>query len=139
MKKNLLKRTATMLLVLCLLASLGLAYAVDTSDHAVARAGYTYARAELSISSTGEADCYGQLRLLTNYTASGTLTLQKKDGDSWTELKTWSASGSGSVSCEKTWYVTSGNTYRVEYSMDIYNASGTYVDTATAYSSIVNY
>lgn len=45
-------------------------------------------------------------------TSEGKLYLQKKNGSSWTTVISWSFSGTGTVCVSKTYYGTTGVTYR---------------------------
>jgi len=94
---------------------------------------------DLSISNAGLANCYALVKLLfTSDTVKLSITLQRQSGSSWSEVKSWSTSGSGSVSLEKEWYVTTG-TYRVYATAQVYNSSGTLLETAIAISNSVQY
>lgn len=79
------------------------------------------------------ATCQGVLELKSNYTASCTMTLQRKKSGEWTKVTSWSSSGS----IVKYTSVTSGKTYRVRFHGSVKNSKGTTVDTFTAYSKTV--
>ncbi len=85
----------------------------------------------LNISSSGRADCYSQVVLdNTSDTAELTMELQRSNGgNSWRTIKTWSTSGSDTVTLDKDWYVTSGYTYRVHITVDVYTSSGSFAET----------
>ena len=85
----------------------------------------------LDISSSGRADCYSQVVLdNTSDTADLTMELQRSNGgNSWRTIKTWSTSGSDTVTLDKDWYVTSGYTYRVHITVDVYTSSGSFAET----------
>lgn len=93
--------------------------------------------ADLSISS-GSATCTGTATTVSGYTCDATLRLQRYTNSKWKNVKTWTLSGKTNRFSE-TYYVTSGYEYRLEITADVYNSSGTLVDTATVYSNQVNY
>ena len=83
----------------------------------------------LEISRSGRASCRASVDV-------SSLSYLCKDG---TVIKSWTASGKGSVSLDKSWYVTSGSDYQVVASATVYNSTGNYVDSGTAYSDVVSY
>ena len=95
----------------------------------------------LDISSSGRADCYGQVALDSiSDTADLTMELQRSNGgNSWRTIKTWSTSGSDTVTLDKDWYVTSGYTYRVHVTVNVYTSSGNLAETESENSLTVNY
>lgn len=97
-------------------------------------------QAELSVSSSGKTTCNGTVKLRNGYTGEMTMTLQcSANGVIWTEVKTWTDSGSGTLELEHSYYVASGYWYRVETSVDTYNALGTFIESASAFSDICRY
>ena len=97
--------------------------------------------ASLDISSSGRADCSSNAMLrISGDSADLTMSLQRSsNGTSWTTVKTWTESGRGSISMDESWYVLSGYFYRVKATVEVYNSSGTLVESATAYSATVEY
>jgi hypothetical protein len=94
---------------------------------------------DLTISSNGYADCYSRVSLTySSDTVTLTMELQKQNGSAWNKVNSWNTSGSGTVSLGKGCYVNSG-TYRVKATAQVYNSSGSLIETATAYSITVNY
>ncbi|MBR5970786.1 MAG: hypothetical protein IK016_10655 [Lachnospiraceae bacterium] len=51
-----------------------------------------------------------------NLYTSGTLYIERKDGNTWVQVASTSVSGTGRVSATKTYTGTSGKTYRARYS-----------------------
>lgn len=97
--------------------------------------------AGLSINSSGLATCAGDVTLYDNsYSTILTVQLQKSTGNGWSIIKTWTSSGSGIAGTviEESYYVTNG-TYRVCATANVYDASGMFVETESAYSSNVTY
>ena len=94
-----------------------------------------------SISSSGYADCYGQVDLdKTSDTAELTMELQRSsNGDDWETIKGWITSGKYAVELSKGWYVASGYIYRVHITARIYTSSGSLVETAIEDSFNVKY
>lgn len=95
----------------------------------------------LNISLSGRADCYSQVVLDdTSDTAELTMELQRSNGgNSWRTIKTWSTSGSDTVTLDKDWYVTAGYTYRVYATVNVYTASGNLAETESEDSLKVTY
>jgi len=93
--------------------------------------------AGLSISSSGKSTCTGSVTpSSSSYTSKLTVGLQKSTGSGWSTIKTWTASGRGSAGADLvSYYYVSNGTYRVSSTAKIYNASGTLLETETAYSA----
>ena len=138
MKKtsNRFTRILTVLLSLCMLT-----FTFSTASAAEATVQPRYQRicyftASLEISSSGRATCYGSV---TPWDSTDivdlTMELQRTtSGGIWTTIKTWTNSGSVSVSVDKDWYVASGYYYRVAVNASLYTADGTFVEGVTEYS-----
>ena len=94
-----------------------------------------------SISSSGYADCYGQVDLnRTSDTAELIMELQRSsNGYDWDTIKSWTASGKCAVELSKGWYVASGYSYRVHITVRVYTSSGSLVETATEDSFTAKY
>jgi hypothetical protein len=97
--------------------------------------------AGLSISSSGKSTCTGSVTpSSSSYTSKLTVGLQKSTGSGWSTVKTWTASGRGSAGADLvSYYYVGSGTYRVSSTAKIYNASGTLLETQTAYSSTKTY
>ena len=91
--------------------------------------------AELDISTSGRADCYGYVRTRTGYSVDFTMELLR-DGRT---IKSWSDSGSGIISISEPYYVTPGHDYQVVVSADVYNSQGRLVDTPSTESIVISY
>lgn len=97
-------------------------------------------RVNLSISDSGCAQCVGQVELRdSSYEIDLAVELQRNNGWSWSTIKSWSASGTGVVSLDKEWYVSSGYTYRVYASAEVTAPDGTVVETVPTYSLASKY
>lgn len=127
-----------MVMVLCLLLMLSV----------IAPTGYAEARytristfvADLTISSSGLASCYSNVKSsVSTDKIELTMNLQQYSGGAWKTIKSWDTSGTGTVSLSKTWYVSSGYSYRVQAIAYVYDSSGTLQESPTAYSSTVTY
>ena len=71
--------------------------------------------AELTISGS-TANCVGEVwAYSTSSSCTISMKLQKKNGSSWTTLKTWSDDGNGSATMSESYTISSG-TYRVKVS-----------------------
>lgn len=96
--------------------------------------------ADLSITSSGLSSPYGRVKLSNSTdTVKLTVELQQKNGSSWDTIKSWSTTGSGTVYLDKTWYVSSGYTYRTHVTADVSNSSGSLEESAELNSSTVTY
>lgn len=92
----------------------------------------------LSISADGTATCQGTVALYgsSNY-ANMTISIQQLKNGGWVSIKSWSATHSKYVF--GSYGVSKGYAYRAVTSARVYSASGSYIETPTAYSSIVYY
>lgn len=130
---------ATVMVVCLLVASLS-ASAAESKTIQPRLTGVSDMQVDLDITSAGRADCYSRVALESGYT--GTLTMELKYSSNrilWDSEKTWSTSGSGTFTLDKSYYVSSGNYYYVVATVDVYNAAGTFVETVSLESSIYSY
>ena len=94
----------------------------------------------LSITSKGLATCTSDMTLRSGVTAEMTVTLYKStDKKSWDYVKSWDTSGSSMLMIEKSYYVMSGYYYKSVLSADIYNSSGSLVESISSTSNIHYY
>lgn len=69
-----------------------------------------------------------------NYKATLTCTLQRLASNGWTDTDiTWSNSGTATVEASKSWISLSTGDYRIKAVAVVTDASGKYIETATAY------
>ena len=140
------KRITTMTLTLLLIATCltPMVFAAQNISTTIPIAAPRFAcidifEVDLSIASSGYADCYSRVNLSSSsYSATLTMELQRQSGSTWNKVNSWSTSGRDLISIGKGWYVTSG-TYRVKATAQVYSSSGSLLETATAYSVTVNY
>lgn len=129
---------------LLILASLLICTAFTSAQDGTLQPRYTNIRsltASLEISTSGCASCYGKV-MLTKSTDTVDLTMElqrSSDGTSWHTVKTWDTSGSGTIYLDKDWYVTSGYSYQVHITAEVYSSNGALVETAPTDSLTVNY
>ena len=96
--------------------------------------------ASLTISATGNANCTGKALLTSGYTGVLTMVLQQStNGRDWSEVETWTGSGIGRISLNKSIFVTSGYQYRVLVTVEITTSNGVFVEDSTEYSAIAKY
>lgn len=93
--------------------------------------GVTFNGSTANVSS----NCYAWY---SNYKVYITVTLQKINGVSISNLKSWSSNGTGSAHVSETYSVDRGS-YRVQTSVTVYDASGNHVESVTDYSNIKVY
>ena len=142
--RNLLEGKYKCLFCLLLTASLLISSAFTSVQDEVLQPRYTNIRsltASLEISKSGCASCYGKV-VLTKSTDTVDLTMElqrSRDDTSWDTVKTWDTSGSGTIYLDKDWYVTSGYSYRVHVTAEVYSSNGTLVETAPTDSLTTSY
>ena len=96
---------------------------------------------DFSISSNGSALCYSSAEVDTaSYNITLDMQLQRSsNGRTWSTVRNWSSSGTGSALLDKIYYVSPGYDYRLHVTATVSNASGRILETATKDSSIVSY
>lgn len=97
--------------------------------------------AELSIDSSGGASCTGNATLYNRSdTVALSVQLQRYASGGWSNVKSRSISAHGNTPAEivNSYYVTRGK-YRVSCTAKVYNASGSLLETQTAYSATQTY
>ncbi len=124
------------------------AYAADGAENAgtqgVITPQFTYISLlspGLSINSSGRATCMGLASAYdSSHTTWLTVELQKSTGSSWSTIKSWSASSTGTsvATVYADYYVVYG-TYRVCATAEVYNAYGTLLESKSLYSNTVTY
>ena len=135
------------------LAKLGITYGMDllvdvfdvcSGIVATAAGSVTYIHSlatTVKISDSGQAICQGRatLNAITN-SASLTMKLQRSsNGSSWTTLKTWTATDTGTIFMEESWPVAPGYYYQTVVTAEAYTSSGSVAETVTASSAVVKY
>ena len=137
-------RKLPLMLSLLLMLSLFVPAAHATNDERMViqpkYAGISRLSAVFSISAAGKSSCGSEVKLSNStYSVELTMELQQKNGNSWETIKTWTTSGSGTVSLDKSWYVTSGSTYRIHTTAAVYNSAGRLVEAPTVDSASQKY
>ena len=100
---------------------------------------FSMLNADLSIDDNGKSSCSGNVTL-NNSSYSTDLTMELIQVDTGKVMKTWTDSGSISISLtNKPWYVTSGHRYQVKVTVTVYNTSGKSIETSEEVSSIVKF
>lgn len=141
MKKFKLKSTLCIALILCVLVSTASATVSDESQIQPYFIRISSISTNFSVSSSGYADCYGQVELYkTSDTAELTVELQRSSNQSnWETIKDWTTSGKCTVELNKGWYVASGYYYRIHITAKVYTSSGSLAETASDDSVIARY
>lgn len=98
--------------------------------------GVSSASANLTISSSGKATASSLVCVAPGYTVDLDVSLKR---DSGTIVKSWSSSGTASVSVDDIYYVTRGHDYYVSASIDVFDGNGKLVDSFTVSSATVTY
>ena len=90
--------------------------------------------ASLSISSSGEAECWGAVSCYPGYRAYTVMRLQWKDSDGvWMNWENWTDEGN-MVDYYETSQIPHGRTYRVRVVADVWDDEGNWVETVSAIS-----
>lgn len=131
-------------LLLCFLVPLGLqASAASPGEEAGQPVPYyigTFSTsASLSISSSGEAACWGYVDCYRGYTADAAMRLQWLNSEGiWIDYHSWYGEGRA-VDFDETWNVPKGRTYRVKVVGDVYDEDGNWVEIVDVASGSVKY
>lgn len=107
---------AMALLVSVLSATCTTAMAAESDQIHLMYTGIANITTSLYISANGAASCSGSVIARSGYTVDLTVEL-KRDGST---IKTWTNSGSGSVSASGTYFVTPGHNYVVTTTAEVY-------------------
>ena len=96
--------------------------------------GTSLITASISISSSGEAECWGSVSCYPGYTAYTVMRLQWKDSDGvWMNWESWYDEGN-MVDYYETSQIPHGRIYRVRVVADVWDANGNWVETVDAVS-----
>ena len=131
-------------LLLCFMVPIGLqASAVSPGEEAGQPVPYyigTFSTsASLSISTSGEASCWGYLDCYRGYTADAAMRLQWLNSEGiWIDYHSWYGEGRA-VDFDETWNVPKGRTYRVRVIGDVFDEDGNWVEIVDAVSGSVKY
>ena len=141
--KRKVRAVYSLILVICILSSSLGAFAAENDvqgEYSMRWSNIDAIGAGLTINSTGYSTCTTSLEI-TNSGDSGTLYmyLQRYANGSWTDVTSWSTSGSTYLSQTGHYYVSSGYNYRVHAIAYIFNSSGTLKEIGTQDSSTVYY
>lgn len=141
--KSILRKMLCVMMV-CLICMSGyVATATDlTDDDSISQvtpryAGISTIVGNLDITSAGKAECYAEVYLYSGYTATMTATLlfKQKNATTWTDLTSWTKSGSGNFYIDKEHYIISGFDYCLEINIKVKDSKGNTVDDVTKYTS----
>lgn len=136
MKRYIVRSITAFIAALCLLTASFTAGAAGQPRYI----GIARLTPELIISSSGRSNCTATVKLERGYTADVTMKLEYSiDKDTWYQETSWSASGSGIIDINKTYFVSSGYYYRVAVTANVYNNNGQLVENPTKYSPTVKY
>ncbi len=114
------------------------AFAAAKIENAPMYIAITQTYVNLTISSSGKANCEASTKVLKDHSADVYVELQQYDGG-WTTIKDWSDSDSLYAVVDEDWYVEKGYKYRVKATHRSYNSSGTQLEKTTTYSKTVTY
>lgn len=80
---------------------------------------------------SGLAKCHGSAEIAAGYVCDFTMELQKKVGNSWTYLDDWTENQTDWVDMSRTHSVVHGYYYKVVVTVDVFDESGNFVETAS--------
>ena len=92
---------------------------------------------DISIQS-GYISCYGRTETTSGYKSAVTVDLQCDNGG-WTDLYSWTETGSSSATVDEIYRATSGNRYRLKLTYKAYDSNWNLIETITKYSKTVSY
>ena len=87
-------------------------------------------------SSTGAVICEASARTQNNMEIQIECKLQRFNNSKWNNVKTWTASGTGSASISKSWSVPGGYDYRIYATYKVYDSNGNCVETVNRQDSV---
>ena len=147
------KRTLSMFLCLLLLCN-ALCFGVNAAeqgppvDDPIDPEPYTYISSigiDLDIASNGKADCYGSVFVPdTTKTIYLTIRLERRpltstSNNDWTNVTSWSTSGTYRVTLDNPYYVSHGYTYRLKIGVDLRDSNNILCESTAAVSNYVDY
>lgn len=134
MKRRILSLVALVLLMTSMLV-MPAAAAEETPTVTPRYVNIMYFNASCGINSSGKASCYSFVETAnTSYKIYLNIELQRYKDGYWSSIKSWTGSGTGEVTMDKSWYVTSGYYYRTAATATVYTSGGSYVEMVTIYS-----
>ena len=92
----------------------------------------------LGMETDGQLLCIGETDVQNRYNTGVKMELQQYDGG-WDTIKTWTDTGTKSVSLEKYYSVASGYSYRLKLTHYSYDSNWNQLEAITKYSSTVSY
>lgn len=128
MKKHTRSMMALLLLVGAVMANIVTTQAVEPRY-----TGISYLSSVLTISTSGGAACTGKVKVRDGYQADVKVEL-KQDG---TTIKTWTDSGSGTITISEARYVASGHNYVLTTTATVYDSNGKLVENPSVDSDVV--
>lgn len=142
MKRKLISILALLLVTASLLA-LPAAAAESAYSESTVSPRYVNIRAftaSIDISSSGKAECYTYIKTAnSSYSITVNMVLQRYVNDSWTTVKSWTSSGTGSLIMDKSYYITGDYYYRTGAAATIRDENGAFIETATIASQSCYY
>lgn len=129
-KKFTLRLISSLLLIcMCVVPLSAFAALPDETPISPLYTGVATVTRSIDVSSGGCATCYGRIVVRSGYTADMELELQlSSDDESWSTIKSWTNSGSGTLTLDKIYFVSSGYYYRVICTADIYDSDDNFVE-----------
>lgn len=138
MKRNVLSLVALVLIFSCVLAIPASAADVPVEEATTVTPRFvniSLMSASIDVTSSGKALPYSYVKTANStYTIYLNMSLQRYVNGGWSDVKSWSTSGTGDVELDKSYYVTPGYYYRTATAATVYTSGGSYVETAYVYS-----
>ena len=139
MKNKIIASALTLILLLCMISGTAFAAVIDNDDAIMPMyVGVHATMVSLDIPSSGWADCYGLIQITSGHTAELTLSLMRQSEGSatWSNVTSWTDS-TYPYEIEEEYYVSSGYTYRLKLTANVYDDDGNRVSRPIAYSDEV--
>jgi len=142
-----MKRKLVSLVALVLLAASLLAFPAAAAEPAAAKSNampryvnVSVFTASIDITSSGKAMCYAYVKTADpNYTISMNMALQRYANGGWSTVKSWTSSGTGSVTMDKSYYITGDYYYHTAATATVWDEDGHFVEGPTIYSQSYYY
>jgi len=91
----------------------------------------------ISLSSSAESViCHAACQTRNSMEIQIECKLQRYNNSKWNNVKTWTASGNGHASINKTWAVPGGYDYRIYVTYKVYDSTGTCVESVSYDDSV---
>ncbi|MGI6027924.1 MAG: hypothetical protein ACOX81_00770 [Candidatus Heteroscillospira sp.] len=140
MKSKISRVIIAAVLIFTMIPGVAVLAAEDDSGIMPRDEGILSSKPHLTISDSGLANCYAQVRVSPGYTADIELTLMRRapSSSSWSEVMSWT-DDTTPYSIDKYQLVTKGYIYQLKLDVNVYNSDGVLVSDPIKHSDEVEY